>query len=70
MTRVDWVAINCICLTRHRGGTPVEAETLPANLTSGRTTVPAIVPNSGKRNSEEGDPILEQTEHIARGLRR
>ena len=54
-----FVAANCDACTRHRGGTPVEAGTSPANLTSGRTSVRTIIPNTGKAEFQEGGPILE-----------
>src|SRR5271166_2089734 len=47
-----FVAANCDACTRHRGGTPVETGTSPANLTSGRTSVRTIIPNTGKRSSK------------------
>jgi hypothetical protein len=63
------VAIDCDACTSHRGGTPVEAGTLPTNLTSGRTSVQTIIPNTGKRSSKRTAPF-SKTEHIARGLLR
>jgi len=54
-----FVAVNCDACTRHRGGTPVETGTSPANLTSGRTSVRTIIPNTGKAEFQEGGPILE-----------
>src|SRR5271166_5359642 len=54
-----FAAANCDACTRHRGGTPVETGTSPANLTSGRTSVRTIIPNTGKAEFQEGGPILE-----------
>jgi hypothetical protein len=54
-----FIAIDYFACTRHRGGTPVETGVSPANLTSGRTSVRTIIPNTGKAELQEGGPILE-----------
>ena len=54
-----FIAIDCLVCARHRGGTPVETGISPANLTSGRTSVRTIIPNTGKAEFQEGGPILE-----------
>jgi hypothetical protein len=52
-----------------RGGTPVETGTHPPTSHPGGQTSDTIIPNSGKRSSEEAAPIW-RTEHFAQGLLR
>jgi hypothetical protein len=57
--KIFFIALDRLVYTRHRGGTPVETGISPANLTSGRTSVRTIIPNTGKAEFQEGGPILE-----------